>query len=348
MHVPEQLSQSQIDALLQKMSAGEMNVQEEKVKIKEYDFKSPKKFTKEQFRSLDSLHETFARMVASYFSALLRTVCELEVLQIEEQRYYEYNNALPDLSLVGVVDMKPEDKRYDEARIVLNLPMDVGFYMIDRVLGGPGTGYNFSRNYTDIEIAILSNILSSITSRLQDTWNHHLEVAATLSGVETNARLLQVFAPNDVVVVIMMNVKLGEHLESSMNVCIPAEFLEQVIDTFSLQFVHSSKRPDPEKERAKKQIILENVCESDMEIKAVFDEFPLELREIMQLQPDDVIPLGKSIDSEILVKVGGIPWCTAKLGEFKQKKAIKLQNIVSNGDEEIPWQTSVTSPETSR
>ena len=84
--MPEQLSQSQIDALLSKMSSGEAPVQEEKVKVREYDFKSPKKFTKEQFKALDSLHETLARMMASFFSGLLRTVCEIQVLQIEEQR----------------------------------------------------------------------------------------------------------------------------------------------------------------------------------------------------------------------------------------------------------------------
>ena len=346
--MPEQLSQSQIDALLQKMSSGEVQVQEETIKVKEYDFKSPKKFTKEQFRSLDSLHETFSRLLSSYFSGLLRTVCEIEVLQIEEQRYYEYNNALPDLSLIGLIEMKPEDKRYDEARMVLNLPTDIGFYLIDRVLGGPGTGFSLNRNYTDIEIAILFNILTNITQRLQDTWNNNLPSSASLSSIETNPRLLQVFAPEDIVVVIMMSIKMGDSLDGSMNICIPSDFLEQVIDTFSLRFVHSNKRQDPEKEEAKKRIILESVCESDMEIQAVFDEFHLELRDIMQLQPDDVIPLNKPIDSDVLIKIGRVPWFTAKLGEIKQKKAIKLQNIVSNGDEGVQWEKSETSPQISQ
>ena len=61
----EQLSQSQIDALLKRMNSGEMDVQEPTRKIREYDFRSPKKFTKEQLKALDSLHETFSRMVAS-------------------------------------------------------------------------------------------------------------------------------------------------------------------------------------------------------------------------------------------------------------------------------------------
>ncbi len=335
--MPEQLSQSQIDALLQKMNSGEVHVEEESRKVREYDFKSPKKFTKEQLKSLDSLHETFSRMLAPYFSGLLRTVCEIEVSNIEEQSYYEYNNALPDSALIGLVEMKPENKHFDDARMMMDIPTSVGFYLVDRVLGGPGTGIDYDRDYTDIEIAILTNILTSITQRLEDTWNNHFDVTAKLSNLETNPRLLQIFAPEDIVVIVMMSIKLGDHLNGSLSICIPAEFLEQVIDTFNLRYTHSNKRKDPEKEEAKKRVILETVCASNMEIRAVFDEFKMSLKDIVQLQPDDVIPLNKSINSDITVTIDKVPWFTAKLGETKKKKAIKLQNIVNNGDEEIQW-----------
>lgn len=341
--MPEQLSQSQIDALLKKMSSGQVEVQEDARKIQKYDFQSPKKFTKEQLKSLDSLHETFARMMSSYFSGLLRTACEIEVMQIEEQRYYEYNNALPDTALIGLVEMMPANKNYDDATMLIDLSTSIGYYIIDRVLGGPGTGYNLTRSYTEIEIAILSNVLNKITQRLQDTWNNNLEITAAFKQIETNARLLQVFAPEDIVVIVMMNIKFGNKLEGTMSICIPAEFLEEVIDTFSLRFARSSKKQDPAKEEMKKRIILENVCESNMEIKAILNEFRLDLQDIMRLQPDDIIPLNKSIDSDVLITIDKIPWFTAKLGESKQKKAIKLQNIVTDGDEGVQWEKSKSS-----
>lgn len=344
--MPEQLSQSQIDALLKKMNSGEVDVQSEKRKVREYDFKSPKKFTKEQFKSLDSLHETLARMLTSFFSGLLRTVCEIEVLQIEEQRYYEYNNALPDTALVGLVDMKPASANYDESTLILDMSTNIGFYLIDRVLGGPGTGFNLDRDYTDIEIALLTSMLDKITQRIQDTWRSNLEINASLSGVETNARLLQVFAPEDVVVIVVLSIKLGNKVEGNLNICIPAEFLEQVMHTFSLRYVRTSKRQDPTREEMKKRIILENVCESNMEIRVIFDQFQLDLRDIVHLQPDDIIPLAKRVDSSVLVTIEEVPWFTAKLGQTKKKKAIRLQNIVStngNGEEVVQWETKEAS-----
>lgn len=331
--MPEQLSQSQIDALLKKMASGGGEVQEEKQKVKEYDFKSPKKFTKEQLKAMDGLYETFSRMLASYFSGLLRTVCEITVVQIEEQRYYEYNNALPDTALVGLVEMRPEQKRYEGSTFILDMSTSVGFYLIDRVLGGPGTGFNLSRDYTDIEISILTNIMGKITQRLQETWQNNLPITANLAEIQTNARLLQVFAPEDVVLIVILNVKLGQ-VEGNLNICMPAEFLESVMHTFSLRYARPAKHQDRDKEEQKKRIILENVCESDMELRVIFDQFQLELQDIMQLQPDDVIPLSKRVDSDVLVTVDKIPWYTAKLGQTKKKKAIRLNDILS-GDEVV-------------
>lgn len=341
--MPEQLSQSQIDALLKKMNSGEMEVKEEKRKVREYDFKSPKKFTKEQLKAVDSLHETFSRMLTSYFSGLLRTMCEIEVLQVEEQSYFEYNNALPDTALLGLVDIKPENKRYEEATMILDLSTSIGYYIVDRVLGGPGTAYDLERNYSDIEIALLGNVFEKITHRLEDTWNGNLEVSAEFTQIETNARLLQIFAPEDIVVLVVLSVKLGGGLEGNLNICIPGEFLEGVIETFSLRYARPTKKQDKDKEEAKKRIILENVCESEMAVRVIFDEFQLQLQDALQLQPNDVIPLAKRVDSDVLVTIEDIPWYTARLGETKKKKAIRLDQIITKGEEVAPWETKKAS-----
>ena len=122
--MPEQLSQAQIDALLKKQT------------IKEYDFKSPKKFTKEQLKAMDGLHETFSRLLSSYLSGILRIGCDVQDLQIDEERYYEYNNALPDTALIGIVGMDPEGEDYSEGTMIIDVSTTMGFYLVDRLLGG--------------------------------------------------------------------------------------------------------------------------------------------------------------------------------------------------------------------
>ena len=113
--------------------------------------------------------------------------------------------------------------------------------------------------------------------------------------------------------------------------------------TFSMRYARSSKKQDPTQEEMKRRIILENVCDSSMEIEVIFDRLQLDLRDVLHLQPDDVIPLAKRVDSDVLVMVDKIPWFTAKLGQTKQKKAVRLTNIVSNGEEVVEWQTKEAS-----
>lgn len=326
--MPEQLSQSQIDALLNRLNTGEVDVKEDTgPKIKEYDFKSPKKFTKEQLKALDGMHENFGRMLSSYLSGLLRDFCEISVVQIEEQSYYEYNNALPDNALLGMIDFVPREKRYSETFFIMDISTSIGFLMVELLLGGNGTGYSPVRDYTDIEIAILEKVLGRFADFLQESWTNYIEVSASLRSIETNPRLLQALAPEDTVVIVMMSIKLGK-LEGTISICIPAESLEEVIDSFSVKYMRTAKKQDPEKETAKKDIIMVELTESDLEIRAVLDNFQMRLRDIVQLQEMDVVMLNKNINDDITVLVDSEPWFTAKLGESGMKKSIKLNKSI--------------------
>lgn len=327
--MPEKLSQSQIDALLNRLNSGDVDVEaeEQQKKVKEYDFKSPKKFTKEQLKTLDGLHENFSRMLSSYFSGMLRVFCEVSVLQIEEMDYFEYNNALPDSALIGVVEMKPADKKYSDATLLMDLSTSIGFFMIDRLLGGSGDGYNLTRDFTDIEIAILENVFQKIVTHLQDAWGSYIEISAELGSIETNSRLLQAMAPEDPVVIVAMNMKI-RNLAGTMSICIPAVNLEEVIGNFSQKYTKQAKRPNITDEDAKRKLIMDSLVDSDLEVKAVLDNFEMDLKEILELQVDDVIPLAKNINSDVCVMVDDTPWFTAKLGEVKVKKAVKLNSLI--------------------
>lgn len=330
--MPEKLSQNQIDALLQKFTTNEHAVVvelEDKKRIREYDFRSPKKFTKEQLKALDSLHENFSRMLSSYLSGLLRVFSEVTVIQIEEQRYYEYNNALPDSTLIAMIDMHPVNKKkYSDATFIMDMSPTVGFTMIDRLLGGPGTGSDMLRDFTEIETAILTNILNKFCARLQDAWCNYIDVGVELRNIETNARLLQTLPPEDIVVIVLLNIKV-KNMQGNISICIPAVNLEEMIDNFSMKYARATKRHDPEKEIVKRQVILETLTESDLEVKAVLDELTLDLRDILRLQVEDIIPLSKSIDSDIKVMVDDTPWFNGKMGETKQKKAVKLSELTA-------------------
>lgn len=324
--MPEQLTQSQIDALLKKINSGdEVEVEKEDRRIKEYDFTSPKKFTKEQLKALDSLHETFSRMIASFLSGLVRTACVVEVEQIEELRYYEYNNALPDNALIGILDFKPEEDKYSESTLLMDMSTSMGYYLIEKLLGGSGDYFDLQRDYTEIELAILTRIFEKICGRLQDNWNNHLPVDIKMNSLETNSRLLQVYEPDDIVVVTILKIQL-DNVEGNLTLLLPATSIEEYIDKFSNKYIKNVKRQDKDKEQLKKELLLTNLSDTDMLMEAVFSEISMDLQDLLGLQVNDVIPLGKEVGTDIMLKMDGIPWFKAKLGETKGKKSVKLTN----------------------
>lgn len=332
-HMAEALSQSQIDELLSRMRSGESQTQvEQEDKVKEYDFSSPKKFTKDQLKSLNSLYENYARMLSSYFTTILRSACEVTISQIEEQRYYEFNNALPDNALIGMIGFSPENNPADENTMMLELPTSFGYLLIDRLMGGTGELYSPDRDYTEIELAILKTVMENITRYVQDAWSSFKQIKTGLRNVETNGRFIQAFSPQDIVVIITFDID-DEAYKGSVNLCMPTDNLEDLISSFTVQYNHSMKQQDEEKERQKREQILASVKESEIMLEVHLDDCVMPLGEIANLQMNDVISLNKKISEDLVVKVEAIPFFKGKLGELGEQKAIKLIGVKNGADE---------------
>ena len=213
--------------------------------------------------------------------------------------------------------------------------------MIDRVLGGTGDGYDIDREFTELEAAILESILSENATHMQTAWYDYVEVESVLSGLETNARMLQTLSPDEIVVIIILTITVGD-IKGNINLCIPATGLGELINNFNSKYQKISKRKIPDEEEAK-QSMLGSILDSDLEVKAILDCITLDVQDVMRLQVDDVISLDKAIDSDICITVDDVPWFDGRLGEMKNKKAIKLNHLIaknvniekreSNGDQ---------------
>ena len=332
--MPEILTQSQIDALLKGINSGEVSTDDKdknEKKIREYDFNSPKKFTKEQLRTMDSLHENLSRLLSNYFSGILRVFSEVSVLQVEEQSYYEFNNALPDNTLIGLIDMQPKIRNMNESTMMVDMSTNIGFFMIDRLLGGSGDGYALTRDFTEIEIAILTSAYQRLTGYIQDSWCDYIEVSCSLDSIETNPRLLQVYAPEDIVIIVVLSVKLRE-VEGTITICIPGMGLEEMLGDFTSKYTRINKKfSDENREAIRKQVIENSLYGSDLNVKAIFAQTQLELADIMRLRVNDVIPLPKHVNGNsngnINLFVDDVPWFSGKLGVTKSKKAVKITGI---------------------
>lgn len=329
------LSQNQIDDLLRSFSIdGDKAIEEIEThniekKTKPYDFRMPKKFTKERLRVLDRLFENYARALSSYFTGLLRLYCKVNVLQIEEQRYYEFSNALPEYVLMSVMDLGIMDDDIDDTTMIMQISNPISFTLLDRLMGGDGTYVDINRDFTEIELGLISKIAYKLCDMMKEPWGAFIDINPTISSVETNGRVLQVIAPEDIIILVMLEVEIKD-IKNNISLCIPAINLEQIMAKFHEKTSKNVKRNDAQKEQERKNDILKGIKNTEINVKAVLCDTQLDLAEVLHLAVNDIIPLNMHIEDNVAIKVGETKWFDGKLGAKNNRKAVRIDNTFKN------------------
>lgn len=325
----EILSQSQIDELLNNLSSGDVNIHELEVnekKIKEYDFRSPKKITKETIKLLKGIYENYCRILTSRLTSILRLMCDVTVEQVEESIFHEYNNALDDYVLMGLIDVKYPDKSISDSQILMEMSKPLSFVIIDRLLGGIGEEYEHSRDYTDIELSLLGNMLKQIVKLMGATWESTLEIETELSKIETNSKFIQSINYNDTVVIIVLNVTLNQS-NGKITICMPSSILDEIFKKANLLSKNNNRKADQSIEE-QKAAILDSLKSSRLTITGVLGKAQATLQDVVNMQVGDLIILNKAMNADIDVNVDGEKWFEGKLGTKKSKNVIKINKII--------------------
>lgn len=328
----ETLTQEQIDAMLNSVLSGEkieLDSKDDKEEVKEYDFRTPKKFTKEQIKILERIFESYARHLSSYITGLLRLYCKVSLASIEEQKYFEFSNALPDYTIMGLIDIGIKDEDIEESSAVLQLSNSLTFTMIDRMLGGRGSYQGADRDFTEIEINVMRGIINRFTSHLQDAWDGYVDTNPKLINIETNSRVISASDADETMIIVAMEVTINES-KSVVSFCMSALTMDQIMKKFSAKFSSGRRVSAATKEVERKEVILKTLGESELTVTAVLADTNLELKDVLGLQVGDIIPLDKPITANAMIKIGETYWFDGKLGTYNNKKAFKIDNILKN------------------
>ncbi len=326
----EVLTQNQIDALLSSLKSGEIGVGElepnaSEKKVRPYDFKIPKKFTKDQIKTLNIIYENYGRELSSFLTGMLRNYCEIEVATIEEQRYFEYSNALPENILMGVVEMAPL-----EGSSMITLSQSIAFTIVDRLLGGQGDAYEVDREYTDIEVALLQRVLRDMSNLLKDAWSNVYEIDPHFLRLENNSRQTQLVSPNETVVIIMLDVKIKD-VQGDVSFCMPYEILEPVLEHLNTRYWFTERKSSEHDREESRRSLISKVKSIPLELNVVLGKSHVTLSEIMGLQPGDVIRLETRVGEKTVVQSNNNVWFWGTLGTVRNHVAVKIDRVLLEG-----------------
>lgn len=325
----EILSQSEIDALLSAINTGEMSAddfkkEEEERKVKVYDFKRALRFSKDQIRSLTRIHENFARILTTYFSAQLRTYVHINVASADQIPYEEFIRSVPKMTILNVYELPPLD-----GRILIEINPNIAYSMMDRVMGGKGVSINKVENLTEIETTIMSQLFERAFESLREAWSTVVDVDPVFDEFEVNPQFLQMVSPNETVVVISLNTTIAE-TSGMINICIPHVVLEPILPKLSGSYWMESKRK--ESSSTEMTHLREGVKKAKVPVVAQLGKTEVTIEDFLTMGVGDVIDLGTGIGDPLTVCVGNVPKFIAQPGRSKKKLAVQILETVKGGD----------------
>jgi flagellar motor switch protein FliM len=330
----EVLSQDEIDQLLNAINAGETEPEDfrptaDTRKIKIYDFKRPDKFSKEQIRTVQIMHETFARLTTTSLSASLRSMIHIHVASVDQLTYEEFIRSIPTPTTLAIINMDPL-----KGNAILEIDPAVTFSIIDRLFGGTGEGTKVQHELTDIETSVMEGIIVRILGNMREAWTTVIDLRPRLGQIDTNPQFAQIVPPNDMVVLVTLETKVGE-VEGMMNFCIPYLTIEPIISKLSAQYWYSSVRRGPNTENL--NVLKDKLATVDVNVVAEIGRINVSIRDVLSLQVGDVVRLyNTKVGDPYALNIGSRKKFLCRPGVIGKKLAVQIiKKVADIGQEEF-------------
>ncbi len=300
-----------------------VNAEKEK-KYKIYNFKRPDKFSKDQLRALETIHEAFARNCGLLFTSFLRTNVEIDVVSVDQLTYNELVRSMPRPISVGIIEGQPF-----VGQMLLGISHEVTMCIIDRMLGGTGSNRNKPKDLSDIESNMMQRTFGKVLKHLSDSWKGIAPVKYNLKAFEESYHLIQITPPGEIVAAITLEVTIGNQDSGLISLCYPYPMLEHYIESLSSSHLFSTKDSEhDESEPTFEKELLEKMHYANVPVAVLVGGTSMSVRQMLELKPNDVIRLDRLAGSDLLLCLNHKPKFFCQPGTLRQNMAVCIQNKV--------------------
>ncbi len=308
-----QLTQQEIDAVFQKIKG---RAEDPASKAAAFDFRRPDRIAKSQVRAIHLLHENFVRNLASSLSAYLRSYLTVNLISVEQLSYGEFLEGLPSPTCLVSLSLRPYD-----GNALIELNSSLIFPIIEIILGGKGRASGqLKREMTEIEQNLLESLFRIILNDLREAWKGVTLIDFKIEAVATEPQMLQILAPNEAVVAVGIEIRIGEN-SGTLNIAIPSINIKMIGQKFDQQW--SLRKTDPTE--AEQQRVLKLIRGSEAELDARLRGPSLRVQELLEMEVGDLLWLDHRIDQPFDCEINGRSKYRGHVVNFNEKKAFLVE-----------------------
>jgi len=321
----EILSQAEIDSLLKSLEQGEVEavgVQKEQTKVRKYDFRRPNRFSKNNLRNLSQVHDNFARQLANFLTAYLRTPVQVKVATIDQVAFEDFVVSMPANTVATMFTIN------EQGLALFNAGTDLIIPIIDLICGGAGDPLKKSRPLTEIELAIYRRVCQHVLERYESIWGDFTKVSCVIKSMETNPLLIQTIVGGEMVAVTAFTIAVNRS-QAMLMFCLPFPSLEHVISK-KTESAASADLSSVQTQWQSRQKILNAAT---LDLTAVLGGNDISVREFLELSAGDVFTITTKLDGFVELFVENNKTFLAQPGMLGKQMAVQIVTTLSEGSD---------------
>ncbi len=302
----------------------------EESEIAAYDFFQQRMFVSDALRTLEEIHSRFIANFRIWISGHLRSMFEMKMAAVEQKTFSEFRDRLPDPTYVNIFGLRPL-----EGNAVLHIDLGLAFIFVDKLLGGLGEPLTDSnlRALSPVEMRIMASVISHIYESLKEVWQPIYPLVPVALSDEAHPQFVEIgVMPEDTVVHISFDVSYGQY-QAQMDLCIPYVVLQPIRNQLVGRRIQV--------EGTSRTSIQQHLMKVRVPVRAILAEHTRTLRELLELNENDVIPFNKEITKHAVVVVGKTPRFLATPGIGSGRRmAVKLVSEIKDEEEKESAESS--------
>jgi len=284
--------------------------------LQPHDFRQSSLLSPRQMRKLRTHEAQFLNAMEARVAMFLRTEFPLKLAGIEIVAYQKLTEGWS--TPTHLILFKAEPLR---GVSVLEIPFRLALTIVDRLMGGSGKIEPAAREISEIEKALLDQIVQIILEEWCNNWAVIKPLKPFLLGCESNGRYLQTAPPQTNMLTLAIDARLGD-CDGQIKLAFPYSALEP-----SLRQLCGGTEPAVEISAPVPATPARwNHCLDDvpMPVTAEWQGLELSAREVLHLKVGDVLQVSPQMARQVCLRLGEQSKFNGRLGTVAGHWAVEL------------------------
>ncbi len=341
------LAQSEIDALLsgaidfdQKEGKDRVNLSDmmsqsadrskaegdEKKTIQNYNFWSPARFSKEQMRAVELVHEDLTERLTTSLPTFLRTNVRPHLVHMEQGRFHDFIKDFPPNTLFHLITLAPLP-----GHMVLTMSLNVSYLILEQRLGGKIEGRFTERALTEIDQSLLRGLVEHMLGDMKGAWSKVVSLEPSLEDSTINQHWVQMIMGNERVLLLTIELNI-QGVTGTMSIFIPFNTLKPITNVLN-PHIWIAGRKEQQQDPMARQLAIQTVMKASIPIKVILGNADLSMGDLLNLQIGDVIELDRNIDNPMVVQVANKKQFYARVGKSGKHLGVQISGVYREQDE---------------